>query len=53
MKLKISKTVYPPKQPPIWEWMKELKVSTRMEVKSHTNNADNMNRCYDWKKISA
>ena len=53
MKLKISKTVHPPKPLPLMKWMQEFKVGVRIEVKSMSNNADNMNQYYNLKKLIA
>ena len=48
--LKVSKTVFPPKQPPLMKWMQDFKVGVRIEMKSN-NRAENMNQFYDIQKI--
>ena len=48
--LKVSKTVYPPKQPPLMKWMQDFKVGIRIEMKSN-NRAEDMNQFYDIQKI--
>jgi hypothetical protein len=50
MKLKVSKTVLPPKQPPLIKWMQDFKVGVRIEMKSN-NRAEDMNKFYDIQKI--
>ena len=48
--LKVSKTVYPPKQPPLMKWMQDFKVGIRIEMK-YNNRAEDMNQFYDIQKI--
>jgi hypothetical protein len=50
MKLKVSKTVLPPKQPSLIKWMQDFKVGVRIEMKSN-NRAEEMNQFYDIQKI--
>lgn len=49
--LKVSKTIYPPKQPPLIKWMQDFKVGIRIEMKSMNNRAEQMNQFYDLSKI--
>jgi len=48
--IKVSKTVYPPKKPPLIKWMQDFKVGVRIEMKSN-NRAEDMNQFYDIQKI--
>jgi hypothetical protein len=54
MKLKISKTVHPPKKPSLIKWMQDFKIGVRIDQKMIVSDrASDMNQYYDWQKISA